>query len=296
MNIKQAKSIDMVEYLSSLGFTPQRISEPHYWYHSPLRDEKTPSFKVNRKLNVWKDWGSGEGGNIIDFGIKFHQCNESHFLKILDGSRVSPTLHKEVQKKYADFDEKENTIKILRVKPIASLPLIKYYRSRRIPDAIAQAYLKEVNYELKGRKYYALGFGNNEGGYELRNQYAKAASSPKAPTFIDNGARELAVFEGFFNFLSYQTMLHKQPQPARNFLILNSTSFFNQQLPRMQEHERTFLYLDNDNTGQKHTAQALQIDPKKFSDERGLYKHHEDLNKWLIEFGSEFRQQHRNTP
>jgi hypothetical protein len=294
MNIKQAKAIDLVDYLSTLGYTPQRISEPHYWYHSPLRDERTPSFKVNRKLNVWKDWGSGEGGNIIDFGIKYHQCNESHFLKILDGSRVSPVLHKEVQKKYADFNEKENEIKILRVKPIVSLPLIQYYRSRRIPDAIAQAYLKEVNYELKGKNYYALGFANNEGGYELRNQYIKAASTPKAPTFIDNGSSELATFEGFFNFLSYQTMPHKQPQPTRNFLILNSTSFFKMELPRMQQHERNFLYLDNDGTGDKKTAQALELDPKKFVDERALYKNHADLNDWLISLGKSAKQIQRS--
>lgn len=296
MNIKQAKEIDMVDYLSKLGFTPQRISEPHYWYHSPFREERTASFKINRKLNRWKDWGTGESGNIVDFGVKFHKCSESNFLNLLQGPGVKPVLHQDVQKRYEGLDEEAGSIKILRVKPIASLPLIKYFRSRRIPDEIAHAYLKEVHYELKGKQYYALGFPNNEGGYELRNQYIKAASMPKAPTFFDNGSKELAVFEGFFNFLSYKAMLHQQPQPTRNFLILNSTSFFKIELPKMQQHFRTFLYLDNDNTGQKWTQKALDLDPKKFSDERSLYRNHTDLNEWLTAFGSGIKQQQRQSP
>ncbi len=56
--------MDMVEYLQKLGYQPQKIRNNDYWYLSPLRDEKTASFKVNRKLNAWYDFGLGQGGNI----------------------------------------------------------------------------------------------------------------------------------------------------------------------------------------------------------------------------------------
>ena len=44
--------MDMIDYLLTLGYSPAKIRQDDYWYCSPLRDEKTASFKVNRKANV----------------------------------------------------------------------------------------------------------------------------------------------------------------------------------------------------------------------------------------------------
>lgn len=291
MTVKEAKEKDMVDYLATLGYFPQKVTGPNHWYLSPLHEEKTPSFKINRKLNRWKDFGDGRGGNLVDFGVIYHRCSVSDFLKKLEGPGASLSPHRETKKAYADYDEKKAEITILRIGPIHSLPLIKYYRSRRIPDAIAKQFLSEITYSLYDKNYYALGFKTDAGGYELRNEYIKAASMPKGPTFIDNKAAELAVFEGFFNFLSYKAMVYQQEEPSRNFLILNSTSFFDLSLPKMQEHKQVHLYLDNDNTGQKCTTKALQLDKEKFLDERGLYAHHKDLNAWLTDIGRLPRQQ-----
>jgi hypothetical protein len=74
-----AKKIELIEYLSKLGHQPQKIRNHDYWYLSPLREEKEPSFKVNKKMNVWYDHGIGEGGNIIDFGLLYYRCSISDF-------------------------------------------------------------------------------------------------------------------------------------------------------------------------------------------------------------------------
>lgn len=68
-DLEKLKGIDLVAYLESLGFEPVRVRNNDYWYLSPLRNERTPSFKVNRKLNRWYDFGEGFGGSIIDFGL-----------------------------------------------------------------------------------------------------------------------------------------------------------------------------------------------------------------------------------
>jgi len=86
---------------------------------------------------------------------------------------------------------------------------------------------------LYGKNYYAIGFKNNVGGYELRNEKFKASSSPKDISLIEDNTEKLTVFEGFFNFLSYLAIHHKQEQPVTNFLVLNSTSFFERSLPLM---------------------------------------------------------------
>lgn len=46
MTIAEAKQLRIVDYLASLGYHPQSVISKQYWYLSPLRDERTPSFKV----------------------------------------------------------------------------------------------------------------------------------------------------------------------------------------------------------------------------------------------------------
>jgi hypothetical protein len=115
---------------------------------------------------------------------------------------------------------------------------------------------------LYGKNYHAIGFKNNAGGYELRNEKFKASSSPKDVTLIENRSDKLTVFEGFFNFLSYLAIHQKQEQPQTKFLVLNSTSFFEKSLPLMQSHKSVHLYLDCDTTGQKCIQKALAIERK----------------------------------
>jgi hypothetical protein len=48
-----SKQLDPVDYLASLGHQPQKVRNQDYWYLSSLKEEKTPSFKVDRRLNLW---------------------------------------------------------------------------------------------------------------------------------------------------------------------------------------------------------------------------------------------------
>lgn len=61
MNCDKAKQIDIVSYLAYLGFYPKIVRRNDFYYLSPLRNEKVPSFHVNRKKNVWFDHGSDKG-------------------------------------------------------------------------------------------------------------------------------------------------------------------------------------------------------------------------------------------
>ena len=292
MTIEQAKSLNIVDYLLKAGHEPQKISGNHYWYLSLFRDERTPSFKVNRKLNRWFDFAEGRGGNLVDLGTLLHRCSVSAFLQRLDNSSLS--IQRQASTSLAKDDD--NQIKILSAFSVNSYPLMKYLRERKIPAVIATKYLSEVRYQIGDKSYYALGFKNNAGGYELRNQNFKGSSSPKDTTFIDNGAKEVAVFEGFFNFLSYCTINHHQRLEEPNYLILNSASFFEKSLSKMQEHQGVRLFLDNDKTGNKFTELAQSIDKEKFGDERKLYQKYNDLNDWLINMGKSQKQLLRPRP
>ena len=284
--VEEVKNTDIVDYLQHLGFKPVKVTRNDHWYLSPFRDEKIPSFKVNRSMNRWYDFGDGKGGNIIDFGILYHRCGVSEFLKKMNTSFSFQQQRIESNRE----DEEAKKIKIINAKEISSLVLIRYLHKRRIPIDIAAKFCKEIDYELYGKRYYAIGFKNDAGGYELRNEKFKASSSPKDITLVKNDAENLTVFEGFFNFLSYLTIHQKQEQPKTDFLILNSTSFFEKSLPVMQSYKCNHLYVDCDTTGQKCIQKAQAIDKESFIDERALYKNYKDLNDWMVNMGQSQKQ------
>jgi len=273
MTIKEAKAIDMVAYLSMQGFEPARIKGVNFWYYSPFRHENSPSFKVNRNLNQWYDFGEDKGGNLLDFVLQWKGCTIPEALNLLSHFHALP-------KPPIIAVETTTTIEILSTFYVGSSHLVRYYRSRRIADEIADQYLREVRYKNGEKIFYALGFQNDAGGYELRSEYFKGSSHPKAPTLIKNEAEKLAVFEGFFDFLTYRTIHLNNPAQLRDFLILNSTSFFERQLPLMQAYDRVHLYLDNDATGSRCTTLALSVSPEKFVDERSLYTGYKDISDW----------------
>lgn len=285
-SVEEVKNTDMVDYLLNLGFKPAKISRNNYWYLSPFREETTPSFKVNRSLNRWYDFGEGKGGNIIDFGIAYHNCSVKELLIKFSNPFSFQQQNIQTNKE----DEEVRKIKVIKEREISSFVLIRYLHKRRIPVEIAKKFCSEIDYELYGKNYFAIGFKNDAGGYELRNEKFKASSSPKDSTIIKNNAEKITVFEGFFNFLSYQTIHQKQEQPNTNFLILNSASFFEKSLPLMQSYKSVHLYLDCDTTGQKCIQKALEIDKEKFIDKRGLYKSYKDLNDWMMHIGQSQKQ------
>lgn len=282
LSIEEARQTDMVDYLSKLGYEPTRIRGINYWYLSPLREERTPSFKVNRKLNRWYDHGLGKGGNIIDFAIAYNNCTIGEFLHLLS---CNLSFQKPLIKQSDEqVESTESKIKILQEKSLSSFSLLRYLHKRRLPFDLAERFCKEVKYELNGKEYFGIGFKNNSGGYEIRNPYFKASSSPKDITTFNNGAKEATVFEGFTDFISFMAIHKNQPQIPTDFVILNSVSFFEKARPFLEEHECIRLYLDRDTTGQNCSRYALSLS-NKYKDESGLYQHHNDLNDWLVNLG-----------
>ena len=296
MTIEEARSIDLVDYLSRLGHQPEKINGFNYWYLSPLREEKTPSFKVNRKINRWYEWGGegARGGNLIDFGVLYHRCGVGELLQRLDREYGALVPHNRQDIVGKLPDKASPAIRVLSAHYISSYPLVSYLRERKIAEDVSHSYLREVRYQNGSKIFYALGFKNDLGGYELRSRGFKGCCSPKGITYIEKGARELAVFEGFFDFLSYCTMHYKQPASQKNFLVLNSASFFVQSLPKMSAFEKVHLFLDNDKTGDHLTQQAIELNKEKFQDDRRIYQGHKDLNEWLV--SCFMRQQLRQKP
>jgi DNA primase len=280
ITLVQAKAIDMISYLSILGFKPSKIRGQDFWFFSPFRDERTPSFKVNQQLNCWYDHGIGKGGTLIDFGLHYYNCTLDELLQNLTGnfSLQQPTIQQD------DIGKQEPKIKILKSIPLTSPSLLRYLGQRRIPIEIAQHYCCELRYTLNKNTYYGIGFKNDLGGFEIRTPYFKTSSSPKGITSFDNRSNEIIAFEGFIDFLSFKAMNKNLPESSQDFVILNSVSFFEKARPFMENHQSIRLYLDRDETGLSYTRRALSLSTK-YSDESKLYSNYKDLNDWAMNFG-----------
>ncbi len=82
--------INIVDYISQ--FIQLTFENGEYWGLSIFTDEKTPSFSVNEEKQVFKDFSSGYGGNIIEFIIKKDNCSiKEAYQKIYDWKGVSNT-------------------------------------------------------------------------------------------------------------------------------------------------------------------------------------------------------------
>jgi hypothetical protein len=284
---EEARQMDIVEYLSSLGHNPVKIRNADHWYLSPLRNENTASFKVNRKLNSWYDHGIGKGGNFLDFGILYHNCTVADFLQKLNDH----SFHQQPLKVTALYKKQpDQQIKVISEKNLFSLSLLRYIKQRRISEDVANTWCREVVFDLNDKLYTAIGFRNDKGGFELRNPWFKGSSSPKTFTSIVSGSKDASVFEGFFDFLSYQTIHQNQPSVS----ILNSTSFFEKSRLFMEQHDCVRLYLDRDSTGQNCTQRAIESS-KKYMDESSLYKGYNDLNEWIQHIGKSQRKGFRQS-
>ena len=115
MTTQQAKEVDLVDYLFWIGHEPEKILRNSYWHISPLRDEKTPSFKVNRAMNRWYDFAEGKGGNLVDFGTRYHQCSVSDFLHRLESSGAVIYPHEKIFRELSPGKEDSKHISIVSV-------------------------------------------------------------------------------------------------------------------------------------------------------------------------------------
>lgn len=289
LSCAEARAFDMVDYLHLLGIVPQRVRCADYWYFSPLREEKTPSFKVNSLKNIWYDHGLGKGGNLLDFGVLFHQCSLSEFLyKLSQQKSPNFSFHQPFIDTIISKKENENKLQILSVSNLFGGALIDYANERGISFQLAKKYLKEVHFKVGAKSYQALGFENMKGGYELRSKNFKGSSSPKDITLMENGGNTTAIFEGFFSFLSYLTMkingdknFCQTEENETNYLILNSLSFLDKKIKTFEKYRSIQLYLDNDIAGRTATQKLFQYSIK-CEDKSSLYHGHKDLNDYLV--------------
>lgn len=151
MTYQEANSISIKDYLESLDILPVVDKLYYGMYHSPLRQDDTPSFKVDYGVNLWCDFGTGEGGSLIDLVMKQYGCNAYGAISRLEQGYYSTDTFsfqgKNITERNPAREERKrpaSPIEIRKIQPLQNPALINYLKSRGITPEVAADYVQEM--------------------------------------------------------------------------------------------------------------------------------------------------------
>ena len=273
MNCEEAKekiSIRMV--LESFNLFPVKENRKTAFYFALDREEKIPSLSVDFVKNKAFDFGTGKSYDVISIVQQMNQCSVSEALKYLEklDFSVQNEFHNEELMQKKEYE-------ILKVRKIQHPALIQYLKSRKVYEQ--KDLVKEIEYELNGKKYFGIGFFNNSGGVEIRNKYSKICLGKKDVTLVENQSSEICIFEGFFDYLTYKN-LEKKENSNSDYLILNSTAMFFKVEETLKKYNKISMFLDNDSNG-GFVKSKIQNQYKNLEDCSLIYQKFKDLNEWF---------------
>ena len=228
----------------------------------------------------------GRGGNIITLAQELYGSDYVPYLldRIAEQvPHIRPVSFSFRRQPY------EPSFQHLEVRELSHPALLRYLQERGINTALAKPECKELHFINNGKPYFAIGFPNVAGGYEVRNRFFKGCIAPKDISHIrQRGERreKCLVFEGMTDYLSFLTLRMKNcptmPDLDRqDYVVLNSVSNVSKAIDTLHGYERIHCLLDNDEAG----IRAYQELRKEFSgrlrDFSDNYRGYKDLNDYL---------------
>ena len=289
--LSRIKRYPIVEYLERKGIKPVRRTPAYALYRSPFREDTHPSFKVDTEKNLWIDYAEGKGGSIIDLCMRLKGCTLSEAIRIL--GQNAPDITHVPRKESVQGTSKQESIRqavstsgVRRLIEISdTLPphLLKYLEEDRcINLEKTMPFLRCISHEVRGLHYQAIGFANQSGGYELRdNGIFKGTIAPKdiTPIFADR-AEPVCIFEGFMDFLSFFSM---KEEVIHHCLVMNSVSNVAKAIRYLNDRHLTHIraFLDNDDAGKRATNDFIRAG-FKVEDMSVHYRNFKDLNEYHV--------------
>ncbi|SEO09811.1 Toprim-like [Mucilaginibacter gossypiicola] len=288
LNAKQLKDrASLVDLLANLGYSPARKSGKELMYRSMLRDDDiNPSFAVDDAIGGWYDHGTGKGGNIIDFGLKYWPLLTfkevvSKINEVLTGS-IQPVSDHRIKR--ARVRRKVPYFIVSEIKSIGTHPAISNYLKGRGVFEVGAGLLFEVYYYVDGvqpqKEFFAAGWQNENGSWEVRNRYFKGCVGTKGISFIAGDEKKLAVFEGFMDYLTWKIDNH---DAEHSILVLNSLALLAAGIAKARQFSHIDIYFDRDIRGHQATQELISVLPYA-TDKSVAYEGFNDYNAMLIAF------------
>lgn len=286
-DLSRIKRYPIVEYLERKGIKPVRRTPSYALYHSPLREETQPSFKVDTEKNLWIDYSEGRGGSIIDLCMRLEGCTLSEAIRRLEQNASDNGTYSSLNDFVPNNSQPVMAVngarRLIEISDTLPPHLQDYLTKERCIDLEkATLFLKCISYEVRGRHYQAIGFANLSGGYELRDDKTfKGTIAPKdiTPIFTDR-AEPVCIFEGFMDFLSFLSM---KEEITNHSLVMNSVSNVARTIRYLNDRHLTHIraFLDNDEAGWRAVQDFIKAG-FHVEDMNIHYKDFKDLNEYHV--------------
>ena len=300
MTIEELKMIPIKDILSHMGFEPvmSRCGGEQMMYNSPLRPDRNASFSVNTRKNLWMDFGTQLGGNVIDLAVALNgDCTFSEAVSWLEeqvgGLEMGMSeggIGRFLENQASKQPDKPHLSNV-QVEELTNPVLFRYLESRGIPAEIGWRYCKEAHYTVRDREYFAIAFMNILGGMELRSRNFKGCHGVKALSIdrVNKSERTptCCVFEGFMDFLTYRLLedsgdCELVPRRPSDCIILNSTCITGKAIPFINVYRCAYSFLDNDYAGRQAFGTLCRAMPGRIHDMSSKFMPFNDLNDCLV--------------
>lgn len=217
--------------LSRLGHQPAKSTGDEQLYLNVLRNSETrPSLAVNTQLGIWFDRFTKKSGDIVDFGMAYWSGLSSD--QVIEKISQLCTSSQEVPVRCRPAGRKRRAIKIPyyhieETRPVGcNTEITAYLQSQGIWE-ISVGQLKEVYYYVVDEKhrrkdFFAAGWQNENGGWEVRSRNFAGCLGCKGMTFIPGDEDSLVLFEDYISYLSWK---YANRTAGHSILVMNSPEF-----------------------------------------------------------------------
>ena len=137
---------------------------------SPFTNEKTPSFMVSPVKQIWKDFSSGKGGNVVAFLMEHEHFSYPDALRFL--AKKYNILIEETQETEAEKQKSNQKETLFLINQFAIKFFVKNLFKKDEGLSIGLSYLKERGFSNEIIKKFDIGYS-----LDLKNDFFKSAIS-----------------------------------------------------------------------------------------------------------------------
>ncbi len=145
---------DIVEVIGH--YLPLKRKGSNYWALSPFKKEKTPSFAVSPTKQIFKDFSSGKGGNVVAFLMEMEGFTYYEALKWLaDFYNIKIPESADQEEELKKLSRKESLYVLMNF-------AVKFYRQKLHENKFALEYLKNRGLSEETLNKFKVGYAPKE--------------------------------------------------------------------------------------------------------------------------------------
>lgn len=254
-SLREQVSLSML--LSRLGYQPAKSSGDEKLYLNVLRDTETnPTFAINTQLDMWFDRFTKKSGDIIDFGLAYWSGLSSD--QVIEKISQLCDRPEEPAFKNQPTGRKRRGVKIpyyhiAETRPIGCNPEITAYLQSQGIWEIALGQLKEIYYYIVDEKhrrkdFFAAGWQNENGGWEVMGRNFAGCLGRKGMTFIAGDTDSLILFEDYISYLSWK---YVNRTADHSILVMNAPEFLPAAKSRAAKFRDVAVFFDKEHMNEQ---------------------------------------------